>query len=114
MEKYTSIGFTKKCHGVKGELKVIVEEKYLEDFINTTAIFLMIKGKPVPFFVEKIRSGNDLILKLEDIDSKETAHPLNSKEIFLPSNQILKQEERTIAIEPSLEFEKYIGYMMSI
>ena len=33
MEKYISIGFTKKEHRLKGELKVLVEDEYLEDLL---------------------------------------------------------------------------------
>ncbi len=112
MKKYISIGFTKKCHGVKGDLKVQVEDQYFEDFAKANAIFIEVKGKHVPYFIEKIRSGNDLLLKLEEIDSKESAHQLTSKEIFLQPHQILRVEERELEIpeEEKLEFEKYIGY----
>lgn len=108
MEKYTSIGFTKKCHGLKGELKVMVEDEYLEDFLKTPVVFLSIKGRHLPYFVEKARLGNDLILKLEDVDSKETAHILASKEIFLQPANILKKEEREFEVESDLIF----GYLV--
>lgn len=110
MEKYVSIGFTKKCHGFKGDLKVQVDEIYLEDFLKSSVVFLLIKGKHVPYFIEKSRFGNELLLKLEEVDSKEAAHPLTSKELFLQAKQILAKEEREVEIESNLEFEKYIGY----
>lgn len=112
MNKYISIGFTKKCHGVKGDLKIQVEDQYLEDLVKANAVFLEIKGKHVPYFIEDIRSGNDLLLKLEEIDSKESAHSLTSKELFLQPHQILKDEDRELEIvsEEALIFDKYIGY----
>lgn len=94
MEKYTSIGFTKKEHRLKGELKVLVEDKYLEDLLKTPVIFLSIKGRHLPYFVEEARLENELIIKLEDVDSKEAAHLLSSKEIFLQPANILKKEEK--------------------
>lgn len=108
MEKYTSIGFTKKCHGLKGDLKVMVEDEYLEDFLKSSVIFLSIKGRHLPYFVEKARLGNELLLKLEDVDSKETAHSLTSKEIFLQSTNILKEEEREFEVVSNLVF----GYLV--
>lgn len=108
MEKYTSIGFTKKCHGLKGDLKVMIEDEYLEDFLKSPVIFLSIKGRHLPYFVEKARLGNELLLKLEDVDSKEVAHSLTSKEIFLQSTNILKEEEREFEVVSNLVF----GYLV--
>ena len=99
MEKYISIGFTKKEHRLKGELKVLVEDEYLEDLLKTPVIFLSIKGRHLPYFVEEAKLDNELIIKLEDIDSKEAAHLLSSKEIFLQPANLLKEEERELEFE---------------
>ena len=112
MEKYTSIGFTKKCHRLKGELKVLVEGEYLEDFMKTPVIFLSIKGRHLPFFVEKARLENELILKLEDVDSKEAAHLLSSKEIFLQSANVLKKEERKVEVVSDLFFGHLVDFTL--
>ena len=99
MEKYISIGFTKKEHRLKGELKVLVEDEYLEDLLKTPVIFLSIKGRHLPYFVEEARLENEFIIKLEDVDSKEAAHLLSSKEIFLQPSNILKEEEKELEFE---------------
>ena len=112
MEKYTSIGFTKKCHGLKGELKVMVEDEYLEDFLQTPVIFLSIKGRHLPYFVEKAKLGNDLVLKLEDVESKEAAHLLASKEIFLQPANILKKEEREFEVVSDLVFGHLVDFTL--
>jgi len=114
MKKYIPIGFTKKCHGVKGDLKIQIEDQYLEDFVKANAVFILVKGRHVPYFIENIKDENDLLLKLEEVDSKETANSLTSKELFLQPHQILKEEERELIIEKKeedqLEYEKYIGF----
>ena len=112
MEKYTSIGFTKKEHRLKGELKVLVEDEYLEDFLKTPVIFLSIKGRHLPFFVEKATLENELTLKLEDVDSKEAAQLLSSKEIFLQPANILKKEERKIEVESDLVFGHLVDFTL--
>ncbi|MFK7771115.1 MAG: ribosome maturation factor RimM [Saprospiraceae bacterium] len=99
MENYISIGFTKKEHRLKGELKVLVEDEYLEDLLKAPVIFLSIKGRHLPYFVEETRLENEFIIKLEDVDSKEAAHLLSSKEIFLQPANILKKEEKELEFE---------------
>ena len=48
MEEYVNIGYTKKPFGITGELKVHIEEEYLEDFLQAKVFFLKMNGKPVP------------------------------------------------------------------
>ena len=88
MENYISIGYTKKTKGVKGDLKVEVDDIYINDFLKATVVFLSQQGKEMPFFVEKIKNERELLLKLEDIDSKEQAHELMSKEMFLRESDV--------------------------
>lgn len=112
MEEYTSIGFTKKGHRLKGELKVMVEDEYLEDFLKTPVIFLSINGRYLPYFVEKAGLENELILKLEDVDSKEAARPLSSKEMFLQSANITKKEEKESELESDLIFGHLVNFTL--
>ncbi|MDX1942637.1 MAG: ribosome maturation factor RimM, partial [Saprospiraceae bacterium] len=91
-----------------GELKIQIEEEYLEDFLQAEVIFLEISGKQVPYFIEKIRSGNEMLLKLEDINSREAATPLASKEIFLREEDLLPVEEG----EVDFDYEDLIGFQI--
>ena len=111
MEKYISIGYTKKTKGVKGELKIEVEDIYWEDFQKSTVVFLLQKGKEMPFFIEKIIDGKELLLKLEDIDSKEAAHELTSKEMFLRASDVSEKEE-VITINSDLQFGHLVNYQI--
>ena len=67
MESYVSIGYTRKPVGIKGELRLHVEERYLEDFLQAKVLFLEMGGAPVPYFVESIRIAKTPIVKFEDI-----------------------------------------------
>lgn len=111
MEKYISIGYTKKTKGVKGELKIEVADIYWEDFQKSTVVFLLQKGKEMPFFIEKIINEKELLLKLEDIDSKETAHDLTSKELFLRASDVSKKEE-AITTNSDLKFGHIVNYQI--
>ena len=110
-KQYTSIGGLKKPHGLSGELKVFVQEDYLEDFIAAKVIFIKKDGTMLPYFVESVRAGNSIIIKFEDTDSKEAALKIASKEIFLPTDKLIPQEEKQLLVE-ELVYSKCIGYKM--
>jgi len=111
MEKYISIGYTKKTKGVKGELKIEVEDIYWEDFQKSTVVFLLQKGKEMPFFIEKIIDEKELLLKLEDVDSKEAAHDLTSKEMWLRASDVSEKEE-VLETQSDLQFGHLVNYQI--
>jgi 16S rRNA processing protein RimM len=88
-ESYVLIGHTKKTHGAQGEVKVVIKDRFLEDFVNSDHIFISIQGKPVPFFIENIREVGDLLLKLEDIDSPAEAKEIIARELFLREKDLV-------------------------
>ena len=108
MEKYISIGYTKKTKGVKGELKIKVEDIYLEDLLKSDVVFILQHQKEMPFFIEKISDENELLLKLEDVDSKEAAYDLTSKELFLRESDVSDKEEEEV--ESDLIFGHLVSY----
>lgn len=108
MDAMVKIGRVGKAHGLLGEVKAFVEDAYWEDFLNAEIIFLEIKGQHLPYFVEDVRAGNAVLVKLEDLNTREDAQMLNGKDIYLRSEDILPDEARTIIIEPG--YERYTGY----
>jgi 16S rRNA processing protein RimM len=110
MDNLVKIGFTKKPHGLKGEVKLQIDDKYLEDLLETDVVLLTIKGKPTPFFIEDIRVGNAIIAKFEDIDTVEAANEIASKELALREKDILDDAERTFEEEEGMEYEDCVGY----
>ena len=109
MDKIVPIGFTKKPHGLKGEMKLFVEEKYLEDLMNTDIVVLEIKGKKMPFFVEDVRVGNNIIAKFEDVDTPEDALSIANKEMFLREEDIIPDNAREFEVEVT-PFEHCVGF----
>ncbi|MFT4973881.1 MAG: ribosomal 30S subunit maturation factor RimM, partial [Saprospiraceae bacterium] len=79
MEKLISIGFTKKMSGVNGDLKVSITDQYLEDYLQVGVVFLKIQGKTAPFFIEKHKVSNSLMVKFEDVNNRNDASPLTGK-----------------------------------
>jgi 16S rRNA processing protein RimM len=99
-EELVSIGRTRKTHGVQGELKFAIEDRYWEVFEGLHAVFLPIKDVPTPFFIESMRgSFPEVIVKLEGLNTPEAARMLSHKEVFarakdLPS-ELLGPEPET-------------------
>jgi 16S rRNA processing protein RimM len=103
MDEFVNIGFTKKPHGTRGELKIQIEDEYLEDFLHSEVVFLEITGKTIPFFVEKMRAGNPLIVKFEDTDTREDAQFLAGKTVFLRQQDLSAPEPTDEDDEVALE-----------
>lgn len=99
------IGFTKKTHGLKGDIKINVEERYLEDFIDCDHVYLELNGSKVPYFIEDVRMGNEIIIKFEDVEDVNAAKLLGSKELFLKPEQILSPEQRKISVQGAQYFD---------
>lgn len=112
MSEYQSVGFTKKTYGVKGELKLSIADKYLEDFAQAEVLFLGLAGRKIPYFVEAINFENPFTVKFEDNDTKESAIELTGKEIFMRTKDLLPEEEKIYEVEGLLFYEKYINYQI--
>jgi len=112
MQNYILIGNTRKSYGIKGEMKLKIDETYLEDIFKLQVLFLKINGKQVPYFVESVRVGNALLIKFEDINSPEETISIASKEIYAREADLIPEEDRTIEVE-GLEFERFKGYTIT-
>ena len=111
--QYVNIGYTKKTHGIGGELKFVIEEQYLEDFLRNERIFLNVKGSQVPYFVVNVRGKGEMILKLEEVDSREAAFTLQSREVFLREQDLVPGHQRELEVEEeTLEYEHVAGFLL--
>ena len=111
LDKYITIGYTKKPYGSKGQVKVVIENQFLEDFVNSDFVFINLMGKPAPFFTETIEEGSDLLLKLEGINSPEEAKSIVAKDIYLREKDL---SNPPIQIpESDLEFADLVGFTLA-
>ena len=93
VEKYHVIGRLSKTFGYDGSLKLKVENHLAHLLDSEKVFFIKIGSNHVPFFVESLKDKTQLIIKFENIDSKETAVKLCNKDLCVPSEKI-KTEER--------------------
>ncbi len=112
-QQYVCIGRTRKAHGLTGEIKMGIEEQYLEDFMKNERIFIAVKSAKIPYFIANVRGKGEMIVKLEEVDSRDAAQMLQSKELFLREQDILSDDEREFEMpDDSLEYEGLVGYLM--
>lgn len=85
-ENLTKIGKFQKTHALKGELNALldIDPDY---FLDGNPLIIETDGILVPFYVDTLRNKGSFsyLIKLEDIDSEETARSFVNKEIFIPS-----------------------------
>lgn len=113
--QYVTIGRTRKAHGLAGELKVSVEEKFLEDFLKNERIFLDVRGAKIPYFIAKVRGGGEMILKLEEVDNRDAAVALQSRDILLREQDIIPDHLREFEVEEedTLEYGFLEGFTLA-
>lgn len=110
--EYLEIGKIKKPHGLYGELKVTIDERFFADVNEVEAFFVEMEGDKAPYFIESLRGGNPLLLKLEDIDSKEDAALFTNKIIYLRAEDVSLSEEEIK--DTGLEFSYLEGFVLEV
>ena len=93
MPEYFKIGKLIAVHGLKGELLLKHTLGKKTSLKGLQAIFIEDKSKSfLPWFIQstKIKSDSELYIKLETVDTRETAIPLTQKEVWLPEPDFKK------------------------
>ena len=109
--EYIKIGYINKPHGIKGELKVVVEDKFVDSFFDTDVIFADIAGSKAPYFVESIRDAGFLLLTLEDFKTKEDVALLSKKNLYMRRSDINLTDEE-LEEDDQLVYAYLEGYTM--
>ena len=103
------IGYTRKNHGLKGEIKFHVEDAFFDDFMDADVVLIEVNNKKKPYFIEDIRAGNNTIVKLEDVDTPEAAAQLNHCAIFLRVSDISDENHTEDDFYP---YRHTVGYTL--
>ncbi len=91
------LGYIAKVHGLHGEVGVVLDVDYPEDYEDLKHIFIEQKSRLVPFFVEHfvLQFNNKVLVKFEDYDTVEEVAHLVGSGLFLPLTQLeaLKEDQ---------------------
>jgi 16S rRNA processing protein RimM len=106
-EEFIEIGYTQKAHGLKGEIKIFIEDAFLDEMEHLEVLFLEVRGNVLPFFIEEKRGVDMDIVKLEDVNDKEAAGKLKASKIFVKESDLRYWEEEE---EQELFYNHCTGY----
>ncbi len=118
------LGYISKAIGFEGSLLVFFEADDPSFFMeDVDAVFILIDGKLVPFFIEDIHmrdKGKDAVIKLEDIDSTEKARELCSRKMYLPISKLpvdikkQKSYQRITSYKAYTTDDEYLGIVEDV
>ena len=79
------LGYVIKKHGLNGEVNVLLDVDFPDQYQNMESVFVEINDKLVPFFIDRISvKGNKAVVKFEDVDSADDADDLKGFKLYLP------------------------------
>lgn len=113
-QEYVVIGYTRKAHGLTGELKISIEDRYLEDFLKNERVYIAVKNAKMPFFIANIRGKGEMIVQFEEVDDRDAAQAIQSREIYLRTQDLLADEDREFEVEEdeTLVYGYLTGYLL--
>lgn len=101
------IGRIAKVHGLRGEVNVVLDVDYPEDYEGLEHLFIEQKGRLVPFFLEhfEIQPGGRALAKFEELDTIEQVEGLVGAEAYLPLTELPKLEDDQYYFHELIGFE---------
>ncbi len=93
-----SIGKIVATKGIAGECILVHALEKKSNLKNCTALFIeTVRHTPLPFFIEKAtgKTNDEVILKLEGVNSKEEAKALMNKGVWLKKEEFDKEASTT-------------------
>jgi len=98
MKQLTKIGYIVKSHKLNGAVKIILDDYALLEASTPKHLFIETNSTTLPFFIEKLEAigNNELIVKFEELDSKESVAGLKGKGIFIDESKAGHQSFKKI------------------
>ncbi len=92
-QQFVEVGFVRKAHGYKGEVKIAVEEPFEEDILNSPFLFIGMDGFMVPFKINSVNTTKDIIIRFDRMDSSSETERIIGKNLFLLEHDIIHAKE---------------------
>ncbi|MDH6306933.1 16S rRNA processing protein RimM [Parabacteroides sp. PF5-5] len=107
-EDVCKIGYFAKPHGIKGEINLVSSSNAFDE-TDEPYIICDMDGILVPFYVEEYRykSENVILVKMENVDSEESARHFTNREVFYPLADM--PEKDTV---DGISWDSFIGYQV--
>ena len=101
------IGRIAKVHGLRGEVNVMLDVDYPEDYEGLEHVFIDQKDRLIPFFLEHfvIQPGGKALAKFEDLNTIEQVEVLVGAEVYLPLTELPELDEDQYYYHELIGFE---------
>jgi 16S rRNA processing protein RimM len=108
-DKCFQLGYVSKVHGLRGEVMVVLDVDYPEDYQNLEHLFLEQRTRLVPFFLEHfvLQPGNKALAKFEDLNSIDQVENLVGTEVYLPLTELPNLQEDQYFYHDLIGFEVF-------
>ncbi|MCC5937330.1 MAG: 16S rRNA processing protein RimM [Lunatimonas sp.] len=89
------LGHIAKVHGLQGELMLVLDVDYPEDYEDIKHLFVEKNNRLIPFFVEHLvpQPNNRFLAKFEEYDHVDKVKDLVGSALFLPLKDLPELEE---------------------
>ena len=96
-QDYIYLGKILKPFSYKGELKIYIEDFYIDQIKELDSFLLKIQGSYIPFTIKAITKNKSNIFRisLDGIDSEDLAKKLTGIEIYSENNLIKSENSKT-------------------
>ncbi len=93
-EECYELGYIAKPIGLKGDVAIVLDVDFPEDYEDLESVLIEVDGALIPFVVAAVHfRGNKMSMKLAEITSIEQAEKLRSKKLYLPLTELPELEE---------------------
>ncbi len=95
---YNSIGKLTATHGVKGELLLQHRLGKKTSLKGLEVLFIeVMKEEMLPYFIQsaRIKSAEEIYIRLDGVDTREAAQKLAQKEVWLPEEEFHKYASKS-------------------
>ena len=107
------LGHVVKKHGLKGELSILLDVDYPEDYKELESVFVEVNKQLVPFFIEYLQLNGDRgIVKFEEVDDLPSAENLLKCSLYLPVGNLPELDEGQFYYHEVLQYlviDKVLG-----
>lgn len=91
LKEFVGIGSIGKTKGLSGELTLFIDDPFRVVFESSEFIFYQDQGQKIPLFIEYWEeSGEDYLVKFEEIDTPEKSASLAGLQLYQDKKQLSK------------------------
>ena len=100
------LGFISKAHGIRGEVKVVFDVNDIYEYTELESVYLLQKGKLIPFFVDAIRiqGESNALIQFRNTYDRDQAEALKGCKLLLPLDLLPETDEN------GFYYHEVIGY----